>query len=50
MQLHIYYIFQYSDKYIKEVEEGTWEIHMSTKQKWDRHNIKLINLAIFQTY
>lgn len=28
MQLHIYYIFQYSDKYIKEAEEGTREIHM----------------------
>lgn len=38
------------NKFVKQVVEVMWEIHLPTKQIWDRHNIKPINLAIFQNY
>jgi len=38
------------NKFAKKVEEAMWETHLPTTQKWDRHNIKAMNLAIFQNY
>lgn len=38
------------NKFVKQVVEVMWEIYLPTKQIWDRHNIKRINLAISQNY
>lgn len=37
-------------KFVKQVEDRTWEIYMPAKQKWDRSHIKLINPVILQNY
>lgn len=38
------------NKSVIQVEEGMLEIYLPSKQKWDRHNITSIQLAIFQNY
>lgn len=48
--IFIMYFNTLINKSIKQVEERKWELHLPTKQKCDKHNIKPITLPIFHNY